>query len=527
MTSTWARLGLCGWALWIGFCGSLGCSPRSSGPPSRITVGRAADVIALDPARISDIESSEACEQMFEHLVRYRKGSTEVEPALAVRWEVAEEGRSWTFHLRPNVRFHDGTPVNADAVVFSLDRQRDPQHPFHEANFKYWENGYRNIQRVEKIDDLTVRLWIDRPYAPFLANLAMAPASIVSPTAVRRYGHDFVQHPVGSGPFRFVEWIPGDRLTLEANPYYWDGGTPAVRHLVYRVIPGERERLVALESGAVDVAYQLAPKDLAYVRLHPDLQVLRTSATNVAFIAMNMLHPPFDDVRVRRAVNMAINKPLIVKLLYPSMSVPAKGPLPPTLWGYDASLPDIPYDPAAARALLAEAHYDARHRPRFYVMSTPRPYAPAPEKIAQVIARNLHDVGIDVELHLSSLEQHIDATSHGEHDLCLRGWTSDNGDPDNFLYTLLDRDSSYGERPNNVAFYRNAELHGLLVWARESADRSEREHLYHRALHLIAADVPWAPLAHSEMSVAARAVISGLEIHPSSIVYYRRVVHGR
>jgi peptide/nickel transport system substrate-binding protein len=502
------------------------CGPNPGGDAQTLTVGRAGDSINLDPARITDTESAEVCEQIYEHLVRYRPGSTEVEPALATSWEVADAGRAWTFHLRRGVRFHDGTPLDADAVVFSFDRQRDLAHPYHEPDFVYWENTFRNMQRIEKLDDLTVRILIDRPYAPFLANLAMFPASIVSPHAVRRYGHDFGRHPTGTGPYRFVEWVPGERIALEPNPEYWDGGPPRIARLVFRAIPGERERLVALESGAVDVAYELAPKDIGFVRLHPDLRLSRVAANTVAFVAMNTQHPPFDDVRVRRAVNHAINKNLLVKLLYQSEAIPALGPLPPTMWGYDPALPQYPYDPERARQLLREAGVStSKKRPRFFVMSAPRPYIPAPEQVARVIARNLHGVGLDVELTVLPLDRHLEATAAGEHDLCIRGWTGDNGDPDNFLYTLLDRDAARAPRGNNVAFYQNAEVHGLLTWAQESSDRAEREQLYRKAQRIIANDAPWVPLAHAEVLVASRAAVRGLALHPTGIVYYRGASH--
>jgi peptide/nickel transport system substrate-binding protein len=503
----------------------LAACGASHGERDTITIGLAADLTALDPARVSEVEPSEVCEQIFEHLVRYRSGTNDVEPALATHWTVDEQGKTWTFFLRRGVRFHDGTPLDADAVVFSFERQRDPQHPYHEPDFLYWVKSYRNILRVEKVDDYTIRILIDRPNAPFLASLAMTAVSIVSPQAVRRFGHEFARHPVGTGPFRFVEWVPGDRATLEANPEYWDRGPPRVGRLIYRVIGGEAERLVAIESGAIDVAYQIAKQDLGYVRLHPDLQLARIAANNVAFLAMNLLHPPFDDVRVRHAVNHAVNKRLIVKLLYQSMAIPANGALPPTMWGYDPDLPTYEYDPERAQALLREAGWDGSgRRPRLYVMSGPRPYIPQPEQVARVIARNLHDVGMDVDLVVQPWEKHLESTDRGDHDLCIRGWIGDNGDPDNFLYTLLDRDASLRKTGSNVAFYRNAEVHGLLVWARETSDQNERVALYRKAQYIIAQEAPWVPLAHAELAVVARADVRGLQIDPTAIVHYRRVV---
>ena len=180
-------------------------------------VARSTDAVSLDPARTSDIESLEVAEQVYGRLVRFSPGRLEPEPDLATSWTVSADGTIWTFELRPNVRFHDGTPVDADAVVFSFERQIVPEHPAHEADF-VWTRAYHNIRRVRAVGPLRVQFEIDRPYAPFLANLAMGPAAIVSPTAVRKWERDFGRHPVGAGPYRFVEWIPGDRITLERNP---------------------------------------------------------------------------------------------------------------------------------------------------------------------------------------------------------------------------------------------------------------------------------------------------------------------
>jgi peptide/nickel transport system substrate-binding protein len=498
------------------------CAAPRHGGESTIMVGRASDALGLDPARITDGDSAEVTEQIFDHLVRYRRNSTEIEPALALSWEVSPEGKVWTFHLRSGVRFHDGTPFDADAVVFSLERQRDPHHPYHLSDFNYWETTFRNIQSVEKIDPRTVRITIDRPYAPFLANLAMFPASIVSPTAVRRWGPDFVRHPVGTGPFRFVEWSPGERITLEANPSYWEG-PPRSQHLVFVAIRDARQRLVALEGGAIDLAENLAPQDLQFVALHPELELHRISGNNVGYLAMNTQHPPFDDVRVRRAVNFAINKSAIVKLIYQGLAQPATTPVPPSMWGH-VDEPLYTYDRVQAIRLLREAGWrPGPRRPRLYTMDTPRPYMPAPETVARIIQHNLHDVGMDIEVVSGDINSHVRLSQAGEHDLTLLGWSSDNGDPDNFLYIMFDPENATPPSARNLAFYKNAELHGILTWAQESSDQRDRERFYKRAQDLIAREAPWVPIAHAELVVAARASLGGLVVHPSSLIYFHRV----
>lgn len=501
------------------------CTPAPAPVDATVLVGHGADVLTLDPARATDAESAEVTEQIFDHLVRYRRNSTDVEPSLATSWEVSGDGKSWTFHLRDHVQFHDGTPLDADAVVFSFDRQRDPTNPFHQNDFTYWEATFRNIQQVQKIDRLTVRINIERPYAPFLANLAMFPVSVVSPTAVKKWGADFYKHPVGTGPFKFIEWSPGERVTLAANPTYWDGA-PEIQHLAFLAIRDPRQRLVALEGDAIDVAENLSPQDLQFVSLHPGLELHRIAGNNVGYLAMNVTHPPFDDPRVRRAVNYAINKTAIVKLIYQGLAVPATSPVPPSLWGH-IDEPLYKYDPKAAIKLLKEAGYTppppGKPRPRLYTMDTPRTYMPAPETVARIVQHNLRDVGIEIDVVKEDINAHVQLTQEGKHDLCLLGWTADTPDPDNFLYLLFDPENAEPGTARNVSFYRNAELHGILAWAQESSDRAERERFYKKAQDLIARDAPWVPLAHSEVAVASRTSLRGLVLHPSATIYFHHV----
>jgi peptide/nickel transport system substrate-binding protein len=503
----------------VGVCG---CAPEKPTNDQTVLVGRAGDALGLDPARITDSESAEVTEQIFDHLVRYTVDSAEIAPSLAESWDVGADGKEWTFHLRKGVYFHDGTPMDADAVVFSFDRQRDPHHPYHQADFTYWETNFRNIQSVDKIDPHTVRITIERPYSPFLSNLAMFPVSIVSPTAVKKWGADFARHPVGTGPFRFVEWSQGERIMLAANPNYW-GGAPKIQHLVFVAIRDARQRLVALEGGAIDIAENLSPEDLQFVALHPELELHRIPGNNVGYLAMNVQHPPFDDVRVRRAVNFAINKTAIVKLLYQGLASEATSPVPPSLWGH-VDEPLYHYDRGQAMKLLAEAHYvQPKRRPKLLVWDAPRPYMPSPETAARIIQHNLRDIGMDVEVVVQDVDTLVRATQNGEHDLCLLGWSADAIDPDNFLYVLFDPENAEPGSARNLAFFKNAELHGILSWAQEVSDRDRRTRYYKEAQDIIAREAPWVPLAHAEVVIASRASLGGLRLHPSSNVYYQTV----
>jgi peptide/nickel transport system substrate-binding protein len=497
---------------------------------TNLIFARPADAILLDPARIADNESVEVVDEIFDRLIHWRPETLEVAPGLARAWEVDAGGRVWTFHLRPGVEFHDGTSVDADAVVFSLERQRDPNHPFHRDDFQSWQRQYKNIQKVEAVDPVTVRITIDRAYAPFEANLAMFTAAIVSPTAVRRWGDQFGEHPVGSGPFAFERWDRGDRIVLRRNPGYW-GGAPTFERLVFEIIADPRQRLIALERGAIDVASAILPDELQYVELHPQLVLHRAPSNNVVYLAMNMARPPFGDVGVRRAINHAINKAPIVQMGYQGVAVPAAGPLPPGQWGHHVAPIAYGYDPVQARAMLAAAVASgALPAPtptaptyRLYAPSTPRPYLSDPERVARALVANLGDAGLSVELVLQPYADHRNSVQNGEHDLALFGWVGDNGDPDNFLYVLFDRDNAVVGQAGNIAFYTDQAVHELLAAAQEAPDRAARERLYADVQDRLAADAPWVPLAHTQVVFAARRDLDRVTLTPNGHIEFSKV----
>ena len=500
-----------------------GACTRRAPREERLLVGRASDAIGLDPARISDAESVEVTEQIFEHLVKSAPDTMTPGPALATSWVFSSDGTEWTFQLRPGVRFHDGTPLDADAVVFSFERQRDPKHPFHEPDFTY-ESPFSDMARVEKVGPLAVRFVMRHPYAPLLADLSMFPSSIVSPAALAKWGKAFREHPVGTGPFRFVEWKKGERVTLAANPDYWDG-PPKLSHLAFVSVGDPRQRLVKLEGGAIDVAENLAPQDLQFVSLHPQLDTRRASPFNVSYLAMNTMHPPFDDVRVRRAVAQAIDKDAIVRLVYQGLGEVATGPLPPAIWGHVEATAERP-DPERARAVLSHLAGRLPHRPRLFVSTTPRPYLPAPTRVARMIAQSLHDAGLDVEIVANDIDAHIAATERGDHDLCLSGWTADSGDPDNVLYTLFHGDNAHPGTATNLSFFSDPMLDALLSRAQASPVQSERINIYATVQAMVADAVPMVPIANAAQVVAFRTGIVGLKLPPTGTLYFAGVSVG-
>jgi peptide/nickel transport system substrate-binding protein len=514
-----------GWLL--GLAAAVGCDTahvemHHRRDPGALVVAQAADPIALDPVRVTDSESIEVGELIFEGLVGWKPGTTDIEPRLAIGWKVAPDGKTWTFSLRDHVVFHDGTPFDASAVVFSFERLLDPQHPnYLGTSGGYWRSLLKDVTKVTAVDPHTVEIHVGRAYSPLLGDLAMFP--MVSPAGVRAAGDGFAAHPVGTGPFELESWTKGQQVVVHRFDGYW-GSRPYLDRVVFQVDPDARQRLIDLESGSVDVASAILPDEQPFVELHPDLVLVHTPGNDVTYLAMNTQKKPWDDVRVRRAANFAVNKEPIVKLAYQGRAVPADSPLPPTEWAYHDPRVRYAYDPAAARKLLNDAIADGTFDPnktyKLYVPSTPRPYVPQPERVARFIQSSLDQVGIKTELVLQPYSQHLQSVDQGDHDLCLFGWVGDNGDPDNFLYVLFHSDNATGNDPNNVAFYRDDEVDKWLLEAQGTADEATRSSLYAAVQDKLSTDAPWVPIAHSELIVAGRAELEGLLLSPTGHPLY-------
>ena len=495
-----------------------GGGEKSAGPT--LVVARARDATTLDPARATDVDSADVLFQIFETLVTYPPDSFDVQPCLAVRWQKSTDLKTWTFHLRKDVKFHDGSHMDADAVVYSFDRQR--QGGVRQAEFFYW-NGYYGdiIKDVKKTGRYRVKFELTRPFAPFLASLAMFPVSIVSPKSCRKLGDRFAQQPVGTGPFKFVAWDrSAGRIKMRRFDDYW-GPRSSIEKLVFRRITDSRQRVLALQSGAAHVIRNVDPWALQMVRLHPDLRVSITRGNTVGFLALNTQKPPFNNPTVRWAVNRAIRKHVFVKLIYQGLAEPAIGPLPPVFdWAYNKKIKTYPYDEKRARRELAATGYkdDPATRPKLYVMDTPRPYIPRPVMASHLIARDLEEIGMPVDLVVQPFKKHKESITRGDHHLAMYGWVGDNGDPDNFLSTLLGPKS-----PLNISFWRHSEYARLVEAARETRKKSSRARYYKKAQKIFANQAPWIPLAHTKMVVALRRDVQNFELGPTSILSLKGV----
>ncbi len=477
---------------------------------STLIFGRGGDSVTLDPSQMLDGESAKVCDMVYDTLVQYRGATTDIEPALAKMWESSADGLMWTFHLRQGVQFHDGTPLNANAVVFSLNRPNALSRSFYEEF----------IDRITALDDFTVQIHLKTPYAPFLSTMASSENAIVSPAAVAHFGESFANNPVGTGPFKFVQWNRSDQIVLTANNTHW-AGKPEIDRLIFRSIPDNSERYMELQEGNIHIMEFPNSDDLETIRGDTRLELLMQPSLNVGYLAMNMEKPPFDNLKVRLAINHAINKADIIERLYQGTGIPAKGPIPPTLWSYDDSIEDYAYNPELAKQLLAEAGYPNGFETTLWALPIPRPYIPNGQALAAALQSELRNIGIVANIVTYDWRTYLDKTEVGEHDMAMLGWSA-GGDPDSFFYYLLSKTTA--QKPAlNIAFYKSDEMQDVLDRARMSTDRDERIELYQQAQAIFHRDVPWVPLAHAQRLLVIDKSVQNLKLAPVGWKYLRSV----
>ncbi len=487
--------------------------------------GRGGDSVGLDPALEEDGESFKVCDNIYDTLIQYKDGSTEIEPGLAESWESSEDGLLWTFHLRKDVKFHDGTPFNAQAVLFSLNRQHEKSHPFNNVSgsYVYWvATGLAEIvDKISAIDDFTVQISLKTAYSPFIYTIAITPFSIVSPTAVKKWGDEYFNNPVGTGPFKFSRWDKKDKIVLLANDEYW-GGRPNLDRVIFRSIPDNAVRLIELQQGGLHAMEFPNPDDLQQIEDDDNLELLSQPGMNIGYLAMNFDKPPLDNQKVRLAINHAIDKTTIIKHLYQGLGIPAKNPIPPTLWSYDDTIEDYEYNQELAKKLLEEAGFPNGFETTLWALPVPRPYIPDGRALAEVIQSDLRKVGIKTKIVTYDWGTYLEKTKNGQHDMAMLGWSADLGDPDNFFYFLLSK-SSAENAGGNIAFYRSDAMQDVLEKARSISDKDERIALYKEAQKIFHNDVPWVPLAHAKQVLVINKKVKNLNLQPLNWKYFQKV----
>ena len=513
-------------------------------PDQVLIFGSSGDAVRLDPADVTDGESIQRMDNIFEGLVEYKAGSTEIKPALATSWEMSANGIEIVFNLRRGVKFHDGTGFNADAVVFSFARQYDPDHPFNQyGEWAYWGYMFYDVDRMEKINDYTVKLVLKRPNASIMTSLAMFTTNIVSPANAEKWGEDMFKHPVGTGPFKFAEWVKDDHITLVANDNYWRE-RPKLDKVIFKVIPDPSARLLSLEVGEVQGIEYPNPADFDRIRGNSDLVLMSEPGMNVGYMAMNTgygykdankngkrdaneklektpgYYKPLTNKKVRQAIQYAIDKQAIVDHIYKGTASVAKNGMPPFMLGFNDDIKDYPYDPEMSKKLLREAGYSDGFEVTLHVMPVSRPYMFDPPAIGEAIQSYLSAVGITVNFYQVDWGTYLQETESGMHQMCLLGWTGDNGDPDNFMNVLYGPNAASIGSAGNYAFYSDPEAQEHLDAALVSYDIDERAMHYKAAQEMIHEYSGWVYIAHSNQSLAFKNNVRGYALHPTSRKFF-------
>jgi ABC-type transport system substrate-binding protein len=507
----------------------LKASPTNSSSPRRggtLHVAYRAELRSLDPAISFDSFSIPLTRLIFRSLLDYDNGIGLVTDQ-AQDWNVSPDGKTYTFHLRPDIRFANGREVEAADFIFSLERIIDPKigsdgQTYYlevEGAQEFADGKAAHVSGLSAPDKRTLVIKLSKPSYTFRYALTMAFASAVPPELVRQYGRDFAYHLQGSGPYQLAEWRRGIQWKLKRNPFY-SGPDGFVDEVDLMIGGDDALYTMMLERGELDQVVATAPQALQYKK-HPThrswLRQVETAITDYLF--MNVEMKPFDDVRVRRAVNHAVNKERLLSLIGGFGSA-AGGVVPPPIGWTNTTLPRYDYSPEKAKALLREAGYPNGFRIKLWYGFDAQMFS----RLAEGVEQDLRQAGIIVELQpVSYASFQVKAEARHQMEFGVFGWSQDYPDPSDFLDVLLNGERITETDCNNSAFYNNPEVNRRLDAARSMLDKNERTRLFREAENIIMQDAPWAPLIHEFEPVLYHPRVHGADGHPVWLWRYEKM----
>ena len=487
--------------------GAAGAPPRDA-----IVIGLVAEPVTMDPPQITDLNSARVTKRIFEGLVGQELGSYKLVPGLAQSWDISRDGLTYTFRLRPNVTFHDGTPFNAEAVKFVFERQLNDKGPYYATGtYPYVKGFLGNVAGVEVLDGSTVQIKLKAPLTPFLQYLAHQSLFMFSPESLKKWGKDVVKHPVGTGPFKLEMWEPGVKVVLARNDAYW-GGAPKIRQAIYVPIVEAQARLVALKTGDIDLTMDVPPDSLDELRRDPNLVVAESNSSAVWYVTLNTRHPILKDRRVRQALNHAVNKEAIIRDILRGTAIVSRGPISP-VYGpyYEENTARYPHDLEKARALLKDAGYAGGFELGFLVPESGSGMQ-SPVEMATVIQANLAQIGVRAKIQTMEWGAYLRKYLE-QPDMAEMSWNPSIGDPDHMMYMLLSSDRF--PPAFNSGYYQNDRVDDLLRRARTTLDEKARVPLYKEAQKLVVEDAPWIFVDHGKQVIVHRKRVQGFKLHPN------------
>ncbi|KHF37790.1 glutathione ABC transporter substrate-binding protein [Halalkalibacter okhensis] len=482
-----------------------------------LVIANLSDAVALDPHGSNDTPSSNVAQNIYEALVEQDE-NMDLQPGLAESWEMIDD-LTWEFYLREGVKFHDGSDFTADVVKANLDRILDPDV----ASPRQFI--FNMITDVEVVDEHTVRITTEFPFAPLPAHLAHNGGGMISGDLIAEDyeameggadpGSKISESPVGTGYFKFDSWTPGTEIKLVRNEDYW-GENAKLDSVTFKVVPEDLTRIAELETGAAHISDPLSPSDVSRVEGTDGMFVNRQPSVSLSYIGFNVEKEPFDNPLVRQAISKAINKDAIIEGIYDGAGIPAIGPLAPDVFGYDDSVSGLEYNVEEAQALLAEAGYEDGFSTTLWTNDNR-------ERIdaATFVQAELEKIGIDVSIEVVEWGAYLENTANGEHDMFVLGWSTVTGDADYGMYALF-HSENHGE-PGNRTFLSNPELDELLDQARQNADPEERAALYKDAQEILVDEAPMLYIHHQEFLLGVSDSVQGLWQHPTGILMLQDV----
>ena len=470
---------------------------------------------------------------VYNRLVEFERGGTKVEPGLAEKWDVSPDGLTYTFHLRHGVKFQTTSffkptrEFNADDVVFTFERMLDPNQPFRKAynvQFPYFTDLGMDklISKVEKVDPYTVKFTLKEVSAPFIQNMAMEYASILSAEYADKLmkdgkAADINQQPVGTGPFIFRSYTKDATIRFDGNPDYWKPNAVQISKLIFSITPDAAVRVQKLKNNECQVMSYPRPGDIEALKAASNVDTPSQAGFNEGYVAYNVTKKDLGNADVRRALDMAINKKAIIDSVYQGAGQPATAPMPPTQWSYDKNLKGQPYDTAKAKALLAKAGFPNGMEITLWAMPVQRAYNPNARLMAEMIQADWAKIGVKANIVSYEWGEYLKRAHAGEHDALLIGWTGDNGDPDNWLGTLLGCDAVKG---SNFSKWCYKPFDDLVVKGRSTTDVAARTKFYTDAQQIFAQQLPFSPIAHSTVYQPVSKKVTNMKIEPLGYVRF-------
>lgn len=490
----------------------------------------------FDPGQYTtgtDFDAS--AETMFNRLTQFERGGTAVIPGLATKWDISDDGLTYTFHLREGVKFHT-TPYfkptrefNADDVLFTFNRMINKDDPFRKAyptEFPYFTDMGMdtNITKIDKVDDHTVKFTLKEVDAAFIQNMAMSFASVQSAEYAAQLlkegkAADINQKPVGTGPFVFKSYQKDSNIRYTGNKDYWKPDDVKIDNLIFAITTDPSVRIQKLKKNECQITLFPRPADLKALKEDKTLKVPDQAGFNLGYIAYNVMDKikgddkpnPMAQLKVRQALDMAVNKQQIIDSVYQGAGQLAVNAMPPTQWSYDTTIKDAPYNPEKAKELLKEAGVKEGTEIVLWAMPVQRPYNPNAKLMAEMLQSDWAKIGIKAKIQSYEWGEYIKRSKGGENGAMLIGWSGDNGDPDNWLNVLFGCDSLQG---NNFSKWCDKKFDSIVKEAKRTTDQAKRTELYKQAQHVLKDAVPMTPIAHSTVFQPMRDNVQDFKISP-------------